>query len=95
MLGTDADTTAIRRPRSEGVPLRGRHLGYARDYIAAWTKAVVKALQPADYFHNPTALGAFTRTPSPLKLVLLELAKNTTFTGGARRCGPEPAASSN
>jgi type VI secretion system protein ImpL len=51
---------------------------YARDYIATW-QGVVKALVPADYFHDPMAFGAFTRTPSPLKLVLLEVRKNTTF----------------
>ncbi|HVM99748.1 MAG TPA: type VI secretion system membrane subunit TssM [Caulobacteraceae bacterium] len=80
VLGPDADTTAI-RSQVEGVR-PGVAASYARDYIAAWTN-VAKALQPADYFHNPAALGAFTRTPSPLKLVLLELAKNVTFTGGA------------
>jgi type VI secretion system protein ImpL len=84
VLGPDADTTAI-QTQVEGVR-PGVAASYARDYIAAW-EAVVKAMQPADYFHNPMALGAFTRTPSPLKLVLLELAKNTTFTGGAAGAG--------
>ena len=80
VLGSDADTTAI-QSQVEGVrPGVAGH--YASDYVAAW-QGVVKAMQPADYFHNPIALGAFTRTPSPLKLVLLELGKNTTFTGGA------------
>ena len=80
VLGSDASTTAqqsqMRDVRS------GVASDYARDYIAAW-EGVVKALQPADYFHNPAAFGAFTRTPSPLKLVLLEVRKNTTFSGGA------------
>jgi type VI secretion system protein ImpL len=80
VLGQDADTTAIRSQVEAVRP--GVAASYARDYIAAW-QAVIKALQPADYFHNAIALGAFTRTPSPLKLVLLEVAKNTTFTGGA------------
>ncbi|HZL00417.1 MAG TPA: type VI secretion system membrane subunit TssM [Caulobacteraceae bacterium] len=80
VLGSDANTTAVvsqmRDVRS------GVAADYARDYIAAW-EGVVKALQPADYFHDPVAFGAFTRTPSPLTLVLLELRKNTTFSGGA------------
>ena len=80
VLGSDADTTAIRSQVESVRP--GVAAAYARDYVAAW-EGVVKALQPADYFHNPIALGAFTRTPSPLKLVLVELVKNTTFTGGA------------
>jgi type VI secretion system protein ImpL len=79
VLGPDADTTAI-RTQIEGVR-PGVAADYARDYIAVWD-GIVKMLQPADYFHNPAALGAFTRTPSPLKLVLLEVSKNTTFTGG-------------
>jgi type VI secretion system protein ImpL len=80
VLGPDADTTAI-RSQVEGVR-PGVAASYARDYIAAWDN-VIKQLQPADYFHNAAALGAFTRIPSPLKLVLLEVGKNTTFTGGA------------
>ncbi|HEY2710695.1 MAG TPA: type VI secretion system membrane subunit TssM [Caulobacteraceae bacterium] len=84
VLGADQDTTAIRDQVAGVRP--GVAASYARDYIAAW-EAVAKALQPGDYFHNPAAMGAFTRTPSPLKLVLLELAKNTTFTGGAAGAG--------
>jgi len=80
VLGADAGTTAVvsqmRDVRS------GVAADYARDYIAAW-EAVVKTLQPADYFHDSVAFGAFTRTPSPLKLVLLELRKNTICSGGA------------
>jgi type VI secretion system protein ImpL len=84
VLGADADTTAV-RSQVEGVrPGVAGH--YASDYVAAW-QGVVTAMQPADYFHNPVAMGAFTRTPSPLKLVLLEVAKNTTFTGGAAGAG--------
>ena len=40
---------------------------------------MLQGLKPADYFSNPAALGAFTRTPSPLKVLLLEVRKNTTF----------------
>jgi type VI secretion system protein ImpL len=80
VLGPDANTTGI-QSQIEGVR-PGVAAAYARDYIAAW-EGVIKALQPADYFHNMAAFGAFTRIPSPLKLVLLEVRKNTTFVGGA------------
>ena len=56
---------------------------YARDYIETWQK-VISAMQPGDYFNNPVALAAFTRDPSPLERVLLELRKNTKFEGGAQ-----------
>ena len=39
-------------------------------------------MQPAYYFHDQAAFGAFTKAPSPLKRVLLELRKNTIFAGG-------------
>ncbi|HEX8240423.1 MAG TPA: type VI secretion system membrane subunit TssM [Allosphingosinicella sp.] len=54
---------------------------YAGEYIAAWER-VVAAMKPADYFNNLTAYGAFTKSPSPLKVVLLELRRNTSFQGG-------------
>ena len=56
---------------------------YAKDYIAAWDN-VIKVMQPASYFGDPAAYGAFTKMPSPLKRVLLELRKNTTFDGGVQ-----------
>jgi type VI secretion system protein ImpL len=80
VMGPDADKAAIRSQVAGVKP--GVAALYAREYIATWD-AVVKALKPADYFTNPAALGAFTRTPSPLKMVLLEVRKNTTFGGGA------------
>lgn len=55
---------------------------YARDYIDAWEK-VIAVLKPADYFNDQVAFGAFTREPSPLERVLLELRRNTSFEGGA------------
>ena len=55
---------------------------YARDYIDHWTK-VVAALKPGAYFTDPVALAAFTKDPSPLERVLLEVRKNTSFSGGA------------
>jgi type VI secretion system protein ImpL len=54
---------------------------YAKDYIAAW-EGVIKIMQPAAYFSDPAAFGAFTKSPSPVKRVLLELRKNTIFGGG-------------
>ncbi len=76
VMGADADKTAIRSQVSQVKP--GVAALYAREYIAAWD-GVVQALKPADYFRDPAALGAFTRTPSPLKVLLLEVRANTTF----------------
>lgn len=59
---------------------------YARDYIDAWEK-VIALLQPADYFNDQVAFGAFTRAPSPLERVLLEVRRNSTFAGGAAAVG--------
>jgi type VI secretion system protein ImpL len=79
VMGPDAATEAVRsQMRDVG---SGVAADYARDYIAAW-EGLVKALAPADYFHDALAFGTFTRTPSPLKLLLLEVRKNTVFTGG-------------
>lgn len=80
VMGGDADTTAVRE--QVGSVRSGVAALYARDYNAAWD-AVIARLEPADYFHNPAALANFTRSPSPLKLVLLEVRKNTLFTGGS------------
>lgn len=80
VLGPEAETTAI---QSQLASVRsGVAALYAQEYTKAW-EDVVANLQPADYFRDPAAFGAFTRNPSPLKLVLLEVKKNTTFTGGA------------
>jgi type VI secretion system protein ImpL len=56
---------------------------YAKDYIAAWD-GMIAAMQPGAYFRDPAAFGALTKSPSPLKRVLLELRKNTIFSGGAQ-----------
>ncbi|WP_034161122.1 type VI secretion system membrane subunit TssM [Sphingomonas sp. ERG5] len=56
---------------------------YAKDYIAAW-EGLIALMRPGAYFSDPAAFGAFTKSPSPMKRVLLELRKNTTFTGGAQ-----------
>ncbi|WP_254602738.1 type VI secretion system membrane subunit TssM, partial [Sphingomonas bacterium] len=79
VLGGDANSAGV---QSEVQNVRPGVAGlYAKDYIAAW-EAVVKTMQPADYFHDQAAFGAFTKAPSPMKRVLLELRKNTIFAGG-------------
>jgi type VI secretion system protein ImpL len=84
VLGGDADTTAVREQIGE---VRSGVAGlYAKDYIAAWDK-IVAAMQPAAYFQDVAALAAITRAPSPLKLILLEVRKNSTFAGGSRAAG--------
>lgn len=84
VLGKDADTTAVREQIGQ---VRGGVAAlYAADYIAAWNK-VIGLLQPAAYFQDVGALAAITRAPSPLKLVMLEVRKNTSFTGGTRAAG--------
>jgi type VI secretion system protein ImpL len=80
VLGQDASTGGVQSQMSSIRP--GVAALYSRDYIAAWD-AVLAALRPGPYFSDPAALGAFTKTPSPLKLLLLELRKNTTFAGGS------------
>jgi type VI secretion system protein ImpL len=80
VLGDDAKTASV-RDQMGGVR-DGVAADYAREYIAAWDGAVAR-LQPADLFHNAGALAAFTKSPSPLKVFLLALKDNTTFTGGA------------
>lgn len=80
VLGENASTASIQREM--GNLRAGISARYATDYIAAW-EAVVKAMQPADYFNNPDAYRAFTKAPSPLKKVLEQVRANTTFEGGA------------
>jgi type VI secretion system protein ImpL len=85
VLGPDAAKASIRDQ------LPGMHAAiaqdYARDYIQAWD-AVLGTPQPADYFANRAALGALTRTPSPMKTLLLEGRRNTMVgSDGAARDG--------
>lgn len=81
VMGPDAATNSMQddlanvRPGVAGL--------YAKDYIAAW-EAVIAAMKPGDYFHDPAAFGAFTKSPSPLKRVMMELRKNTIFAGGVQ-----------
>jgi type VI secretion system protein ImpL len=79
VLGGDADTVMIREQIGGVRP--GVAALYAREYIAAWD-GVVAAMKPGAYFQNLAAYGSFTKTPSPFKVLLLEVRKNTTFEGG-------------
>ena len=81
VLGSDANTSSVKEQIGEIRPGVAAH--YVRDYEAAWDK-VIATPKPADYFNNAAAFGAFTRSPSPLKLILLEVVKNADFTGGTR-----------
>ena len=78
VLGSNAESV-----RSDIGNIRSGVAGvYARDFIDAWEK-VIGLLQPADYFNDQLAFGAFTRAPSPLERVLLEVRRNSSFEGGA------------
>jgi type VI secretion system protein ImpL len=79
VLGGEQDKEAVRQQMSGLKP--GVAGLYAQDYIKAW-EAVVNSLQPANYFADPVAASAATSPPSPFKLVLLEVRKNTRFGGG-------------
>ncbi|HMO74213.1 MAG TPA: type VI secretion system membrane subunit TssM [Sphingopyxis sp.] len=82
VLGEDAETgSAVQEMAS----LRGQiSHRYVQDYIAAW-EGVVASLKPADYFNDPAAYRAFTKTPSPLKQVLGAVRHHTAFEGGAAK----------
>lgn len=84
VLGGDARTGGVRDEMSNIRP--GIAGLYAKEYIAAW-EGVIAAMQPGDYFHDAAAFGAMTKSPSPIKRVLLELRKNTSFEGGATAVG--------
>lgn len=79
VLGQDADTTMIREQIGGVRP--GVAALYSKEYIAAWDN-IVSAMKPAQYFNDLAAFGTFTKAPSPWKMLLLEVRKNTTFTGG-------------
>ncbi|QUL36784.1 type VI secretion system membrane subunit TssM [Erythrobacter sp. JK5] len=76
VLGEDSETASIQRELGN---LDGGIAGaYANEYIEQWQK-VIDSLKAADYFNDPRAFSAFTKGVSPLKLVLEEVRKNTTF----------------
>ena len=81
VLGSDANTTSVKEQISGIRPGVAAH--YAKAYEEAWDK-VINTMQPADYFSNMAALGAFAKPTSPYKLILLELRKNTNFSGGSK-----------
>ena len=81
VLGGEQNRESIRAQMQQVRP--GVAALYARDYIMAW-EGVVNAAQPADYFSDITAFGAATGSPPPLKTLLLEVVKNTNFSGGTR-----------
>jgi len=81
VLGDNAGTAGLRTELGDlraGIAAR-----YASDYSAAWNR-VVEVLRPADYFRDLAAYSAFTKSSPPLKTVLLEVRRNTTFEGGTR-----------
>lgn len=80
VMGQDTATEGVQAQMSSIRP--GVAALYSRDYIAAWD-GVVAALKPGAYFSDPAAFGTFTKTPSPLKVILLELRRNTSFSGGS------------
>lgn len=79
VLGEDAETASMQREL--GNLRAGLSGSYASEYIAHWTR-VIDSLEAADYFNNPQAFRAFTKDPSPLRKVLLEVRDNTIFAGG-------------
>ncbi len=78
VLGEDAAKLGIRQQLG-GIQNEVATL-YANEYVKAWDQ-VVDTLQPGPYFSDPGAFGTFTRNPSPFKLILLALRKNTIFKG--------------
>ena len=80
VLGEGAQTAGVQMQVEQIRP--GVATLYAREYIAAWDR-VASLPQPGNYFADPAALGAFAKTPSPLKTLLAGLRRNTTFAGGA------------
>ena len=60
----------------------GVALKYATEYKAEWERIAALPKAP-NYFADVAAFGSFTRSPSPLKKLLLQVKENTTFTGGS------------
>ena len=55
---------------------------YAAEYKAAWER-IITLPKAANYYADMAAFGSFTRSPSPLKKLLLQVKENTTFSGGS------------
>ena len=60
----------------------GVAMKYATEYKAAWERIAGLPKAP-NYFADVAAFGSFTRSPSPLKKLLLQVKENTLFTGGS------------
>ncbi len=84
VLGEGAQTAGVQMQVEQIRP--GVASLYAADYVAAWER-VATLPQPGNLFGDPAVLGAFAKSPSPLKTLLLELRKNTSFAGGAGAVG--------
>lgn len=55
---------------------------YAQEYKAQWERITGLPKAP-NYFADQAAFGSFTRSPSPLKKLLLQVKENTSFSGGS------------
>lgn len=81
VFGRDAKTGATRAQMAN--VRSGIAALYARDYIAAWDH-VIATPQPADYFADVAAFGAFSKSPSAWKLLLMEARKHATLRASAK-----------
>ncbi|MFL0357687.1 type VI secretion system membrane subunit TssM [Erythrobacter sp. GH1-10] len=79
VLGDDANTASTQREL--GNLAAGISGTYASEYIAHWTR-VIESLEAGNYFDDPQVFRAFTKDPSPLRKVLLEVRDNTLFAEG-------------
>lgn len=84
VLGEGAETAGVQAQVEQIRP--GVAALYAREYVEAWERVATLPM-PGNLFADPAVLGAFAKTPSPLKTLLMELRKNTSFTGGAGAVG--------
>jgi type VI secretion system protein ImpL len=74
---------------------RGVAVDYAREYVDIWRK-VLGGLAPGAYFNDMTALSAAVSQPSPIKLMMQEVDRNTFFdksraASAAQRLVPQAA----
>jgi len=79
VLNQDQQSDSI-RAQMQGLKA-GVAAHYASDYIAAW-QGVEKAIQPADYFSDPSAYAAMMGMPSPWKQLLTQVRDQTALSGG-------------
>ncbi|MCX7284959.1 MAG: type VI secretion system membrane subunit TssM, partial [Novosphingobium sp.] len=84
VLGEGAETAGVQAQVEQIRP--GVAALYAREYIDSWER-VATLPTPGNLFGDPAVLGAFAKSPSPLKVLLMELRKNTSFAGGAKALG--------